>query len=82
METNRLCKNCRHWQRGRDDETQRKEYGDCNSGKIVEYQGSYDDALDILYYWDYEGYQGYYSVGKNFGCVHFQGNVEHGKRRV
>lgn len=65
----KLCKNCKHYTKPRDDYDKKYDLGKCDCDKFV-YQA--DSPLnDRLGYWDYEGYSAGFDVGGNFGCIYF-----------
>lgn len=86
MMVEKLCKNCKHWERYSEnnhnfDETNDKR-GKCSSPKFIDSSGYeyFDDegnelilgANDTLEYHDHESYKAAFSTGENFGCIHFE----------
>lgn len=75
----KLCKNCKHWERHKDDVLTRlggiKKNGYCNHEKFLYSDESTNEELeagDTLNYWDYENYGAGFETGENFGCIHFE----------
>ncbi len=59
------CKDCKYFKLSKYEDGD----NDCSSPKFV-YEDRESD--DQLVYADYEGYSAGFSVGPNFGCIHFE----------
>jgi hypothetical protein len=65
------CKNCKYYKKPMNSYDLKKDRGLCINEKFVyEVSDSYP-LNDKLEYWDNEGYNAGFCVGKNFGCIHF-----------
>lgn len=63
------CKDCKFFSPNYHD--YEPNHGSCCSDKLLNGPES-DMASDTAYGGGYEGYGDYISVGKDFGCIHFQ----------
>jgi len=65
------CKNCKFWKNTKYNQSG---YGSCHNSKILEDETPKDklnDGLVVLYTYD-----GSLEIGENFGCIHFETNLE------
>lgn len=66
----RICKNCRFWERPAEKYSQGGRFGQCSSPKFLvgydDYSSKEDDQVVV------EGDEGWgFTTGPNFGCIHF-----------
>lgn len=69
----KICKNCKFYT------PPPIEHRDIDNGKCKCKKFVYDDWSGTIYplndkleYFDYDGYRAGFSVGENFGCIHFK----------
>ena len=73
------CKDCKYfkpYEKYYSFEEYKKDFGECKCKKFqyTEVIDQEEITDDMLLYWDYESYSAGFEVGKNFGCIHFEGD--------
>ena len=72
---NKICKNCKFYKAPINNYNIKKDRGECSSSKIV-YDPDCDKKIhplnDKLEYSDHDGYDAYFYVGENFGCINWE----------
>lgn len=72
MSMDKLCKNCKFWERDDGILDMPKAQGECHNTNFI-YTGTLEiNEPDEFVYSDYEGYAASFYTGENFGCVHFR----------
>ena len=68
----KLCKNCKYWEKQADNEIRKDGLGICKSKKF-RYMYDIDIyPIDGLVYWDADYYEAGIFVGQDFGCIHWK----------
>jgi hypothetical protein len=69
MKMDKVCKNCEFFEKEREEHS----FGECLNPKIVyvELVDTKEKTDDMAIYSDYDHYEAYFSVGQNFGCIHW-----------